>query len=94
MKSLSARKEELLMACDIQRQMLRLEWSVIQVHVHRIQGACQRIPRAWKWLTPVVGFLLARRSRRGSRSAGWATAKWVILYQLWEGWRRWRKRSA
>jgi hypothetical protein len=96
MKPPSARKEELLAVCDIQRQMLQLEWGLVQVHVQRIQATCcRKIPAACKWLAPVLGFLIARRLRgaRAPRSVNWAPAKVLILYKLWQGWRWWRRCS-
>ena len=92
MKPLSVRKNELLAACEIQRQMIGLEWGLVQLHFYRLQGAVQRIPKAWKWAAPLLGFIMARGLRRTPRRAGWIPPKWVILSALWQGWRLWRKR--
>ena len=91
MKALATRKAELLLACDLQRQMLELEWGLIQLRLQGIRGVCQKLPATWTWLAPVLGILMARQLRRAPRRVSWAPAKWLILYKLWQAWRLWRK---
>ena len=96
MKPLAARKQELRVACALQREMLRLEWRLIEVKIGRWQGYWRKVPKALPLLAPVVGFVMARRwrspARTGSRSN--RSSRLLLLYQAWQWWRLLRRRSS
>lgn len=95
MKPLAERKQELLVACAIQREMLQLEWRLIQVKVDRWQGYWRKVPQALPFLAPAVGWFMARRWKHSSRShpPSGKPSKLFLLYQAWQWWRLLRRRS-
>lgn len=93
MKSIAAQKEELLLACQIQRETLQLEWNLLQYRWNRFQSASRLVPQAFKWAAPVLGFLIARGLGRSVGTAGGKLSKAVLLYKAWQWGRLLLKRA-
>jgi hypothetical protein len=66
LRSLAARKQELLLASDIQRQSLQLEWGMIQLRLSQLKRISVRLPALWMVAVPLAGFLMARKLRRAT----------------------------
>lgn len=94
MSDLIRHKEELIATCELEREMVRVQVGVVKLHLSRAQDRLMRFPRAWKWLAPMAGLLVARRLRRSGkpRMAG-RPMKWLIGYKLLDLWLHRRRRS-
>jgi len=87
MNDLQARKKELLLESELNRQLLRLEADHLRVRVQQYQRASDWIETGWKWAAPVAGFLFARQI---SAKAAWlskGSALFTLARRLWAAWR-------
>jgi len=83
LKELQARKRELLLESELNRQVLRVEVSRIRCRVDLYRRRYGWAQSAWKWAAPVAGFLLARKFKKtagafakGSMLLGAARSLW------------------
>jgi hypothetical protein len=91
LKELQARKRDLLMESDLNRQILRVEIEKIRLRAEQIRRGYGWAHNVWKWGAPVAGFLLARKFRK---TAG-AFAKGSLLINAAQAiWRFWGNSNA
>ena len=89
--TLDQQRQVLLLASGLNRLTLQAEFQHLRsatAWVREVTGASKQMAPLLSVLAPLVGFLLARNSRRqGSRFGRlMAVAKWVgPLYRLWKG---------
>jgi len=90
---LQARKRELLLESDLNRQILRVEVGRLTVRAGQLKRGYGVAQNAWKWALPVAGFLFARKL--GSKKAGIFTKSSIIISGLrgaWKLWGIWRQK--
>lgn len=90
LRELEARKRDLLVESDLNRQVLRLEFDQISLRVGEIKRGFGWARNVWAWGAPIAGFLLARKFKK----TGNAFAKGSMMisvfktgWRLWESWR-------
>ena len=83
---LRARKRELLVESELNRQVLRVEAEALRLQVDQVRATCARGRAVWQWAAPVAGFLLARRFdksggllAKGSMLAGALGSAWKLF---------------
>jgi hypothetical protein len=86
LKALQARKRELLVESELNRQVLRLECARIAFEAGRFQRGYGWVKNAWTLAAPLAGFLLARKRSKVAdafaKGSFWLTA-------LRAGWKVW-----
>ena len=86
MKAIHARKHELLLESELNRQVLRVECGKLAFKAGQFRRGYGWAQHAWTWAAPLAGFLLARKRRK---TAG-AFAKGSLLFTaLRAGWKVW-----
>lgn len=86
LKAIQARKQELLLESELNRQVLRVECGKLAFKAGQFRRGYGWAQSAWTWAAPLAGFLLARK--RG-KAAG-AFAKGSLLFTgLRAGWKVW-----
>ena len=75
LRELQARKRELLLESELNRQILRLELNQICLRADRFKRGFDWAQNAWTWAAPIAGFLVARKFK----TAGSAFAKGSFL---------------
>lgn len=92
LKPLLARKHDLLLESELNRQILRLEVAKLRLRGEKFRGSLATGQSWWKVAAPIAGILLARRVSKGSS----VVAKGSLLVSLagaaWKFWSR-RKHS-
>jgi hypothetical protein len=86
LSQLQARKRDLLVESDINRQMLRLEAEFLRVRFDHYRRGFDRVQLSWKWITPLAGFLVARRMNKTGGFLSKTSALMMLLRGLWEAW--------
>lgn len=86
LRELQARKRDLLLESELNRQVLRVEFGNLAVESERLQRGYGWVRSAWAWGAPLAGFLLARK--QGKR-AGAFTQGSLLLGALRAGWKTW-----
>jgi hypothetical protein len=84
MKSLEARKHDLLTESEINRHVLRLELQQMHMHIEQTRFHWQQ--NIWKWAAPIAGFFLARKLKKTSGFVAKGSAILVALGKVWEFW--------
>lgn len=94
LRELEARKRDLLLESDLNRQVLRLEVDQLCLRVGEIQRGFGWARNLWAWGAPLAGFLMARRFKK----TGNAFAKGSFLVSAvrtgWKLWQAYRERRA
>lgn len=85
MKDLPARKKELLVISDLNRQILQLECAQLAHKVGLWQRRYDQVRGAWIWVAPLAGFLIARRGRRAGGLFARAASFAVLARRVWQG---------
>ena len=85
-ETLQARKRELLLESDINRQVLQLEADQIRFDVKRWKQSYGWVPSAWKWAALMAGFLMARRFKRARSLGAKGSMVWMFIRKLWQAW--------
>lgn len=93
LRQLQARKRELILESELNRQSLRVECGRIRYRAEQFRRGYGWANSAWKWAVPVAGFLLARKFKttagifaKGSLLAG-------VLRSAWRFWDTLRERQ-
>ena len=86
LRALQARKRELLLESELNRQLLRVECANLAFHAGRFQRGYGWAQRAWTWAAPLTGFLLARK--RGKAAGAFAKSS-LLVTALSTGWKLW-----
>lgn len=86
LKALQARKRELLVESELNRQVLRLECAKVAFEAGRFQRGYGWVKSAWTWAAPLAGFLLTRKR---SKVAGAFAKGSFWLTALRAGWKVW-----
>jgi len=87
LKAIQARKHELLLESELNRQVLRVECANIAIEAGRFRRGYEWVQRAWTWAVPLAGFLLARK--RKTKGAGAFTKGSLLFTALRGGWKVW-----
>ena len=86
LKAIQARKHELLLESELNRQVLRVECGKLAFKAGRFQRGYGWAQRAWTWGAPLTGFLLARKQGKATG----VFAKGSLLFTaLRAGWKVW-----
>jgi len=86
LKALQARKRDLLLESEVNRQLFRLELTKLQLSVDRLRRGFTSGSNLWKLLVPLTGFFMGRRFSRNSRLM---TKGSVIVSLLGAAWKVW-----
>jgi len=86
LKALQARKRELLLESELNRQVLRVECANIAIEAGRFRRGYGWAQSAWTWAAPLAGFLLARK--RG-KAAGMFAKGSLLFTAARTGWKLW-----
>jgi hypothetical protein len=86
LKAIQARKYQLLLESELNRQVLRVECANIGIETGRFRRGYEWAQRAWTWVVPLAGFLLARKERK---AAGIFTKGSLLFTALRAGWKIW-----
>jgi hypothetical protein len=89
LKALQARKRELLLESELNRQVWRVEAGQLRLKVERLQRGYDWAQHAWGWAGPVAGFLLARKFKK---TAGAFSGGSILLNALKSAWKFWASR--
>jgi hypothetical protein len=86
LKSLQARKHELLLESELNRQVLRIEFANLALEAGRLRRGYGWARRAWNWAAPLAGLLLARKRARAAGAFGKGS---LLIAALSAGWKVW-----
>ena len=86
LKQIQTRKRELLLASELNRQVLRVEAGQLLFRVEQFKRGYGWAHRVWKWAAPLAGFLLARRFKRGAGVFAKGSLLVTALGTLWKVW--------
>ena len=88
LKEVEARKRELLVESELNRQTLRLELEQVRLQAEKIKQTCGWVWSVVKWAPSLAGFFRAGAPSKteaafpqGSRASG-------LLRRLWGAWQR------
>jgi hypothetical protein len=86
LKAIQARKHELLLESELNRQVLRVECGKLAFKAGQFRRGYGWAQSAWTWAAPLAGFLLARKRGKATR----VFAKGSLLFTaLRAGWKVW-----
>lgn len=93
-RELEARKRDLLLESDLNRQLLRLECDQLNLRVGEIKRGVGWARNIWAWSAPLAGILLARRFKK--TGAAFANSSMLISVARagWRFWEAWRERRS
>lgn len=94
LKELEARKRDLLLESELNRQTMRLELRTLRLRADQFQRGFGWVQHVWKLAVPLASFLFARKSRK---SAGvFAKGSFLVstAASLWKAWRAARGKPA
>lgn len=94
MNELRQRRAALLLESELNRQALRLEALRAQVAVDRFREGLLSGQNLWKWVAPVVGFVVARRFGAAGSAVAKGSALVAVGRALWTAWRERRRPPA
>lgn len=86
LKAIQARKHELLLESELNRQVLRVECGKLAFKAEQFRRGYGWAQRAWTWAAPLAGFLLARK--RGKAAGAFAKGSFLFT-ALRAGWKAW-----
>ena len=86
LKAIQARKYELLLESELNRQVLRVECGKLAFKAEKFRRGYAWAHNAWTWAVPLAGFLLARKRRKATRV--FAKGSFLIT-ALRAGWKVW-----
>lgn len=92
-KELQARKRDLLLESEINRQILRLECGRVRYRAESWRNKWASAQGVWKWAAPVAGFLFARKFNKTTGAFTAVTGLIPTLRKLWETWRERQRRG-
>ena len=84
---LEARKRELLLESDLNRQVLRVEVRMLSFRAGQLKRGYGVAQNSWKWAVPVAGFLLARKFT--GKKVGMFAKGSMIISSLQAAWKVW-----
>jgi len=64
--SLAERKQQLILECEIHRQVFTLELEMLKMRCGRARSGLKALPKVGAWALPLMGFLLGGRLKRGA----------------------------
>ena len=86
MKAIQARKHELLLESELNRQVMRVECGKLAFKAEQFRRGYGWAQSAWTWAMPLAGFLLARKQRK---VAGVFAKGSFLITALRAGWKVW-----
>ena len=86
LKQLQARKRELLLESDLNRQVWRVEVGRLCLRAEKFQRGFDWASSAWKWAAPVAGFLVARKLKRTAGAFAQGSLLTTALKTAWKFW--------
>ena len=84
LETLQARKRELLLESDVNRQILQLEAKQIRLVVQNWKQSYSWVPAAWTWAVPIAGFLMPQRFKKAKSLIATASMVWMFVRKLWQ----------
>ena len=86
LKGIRARKRDLLIESELNRQIIRLEIEQVRFRAEQLKQTCGWLRSLWKWMPPVAGFFMAGRRRQSE--SGWAPGAGGAGFvgRLWGAW--------
>ena len=86
LKQLQARKRDLLLESELNRQALRVELGRMRFRAEQFQRGYGWAYTAWKWVAPLAGFLMARRFKKTASVFAKGSLLATVLRTLWKFW--------
>lgn len=86
LRKLEARKRELLLESDLNRQVLRLEVDQLCLRAAEIRRGFGWARAIWTWSGPLAGLLMARRFKK---TGGMVAKGSMVMSAVQAGWRLW-----
>lgn len=94
LKELQARKRDLLIESDLNRQVLRMEVARLHFRGEQLRRGYGWVQGFWKWGAPVAGFLLARKFKKAAGVFAKGSVLAGVARSLWHWWRESRQDSS
>lgn len=91
LRELQARKRELLLESELNRQVWRVEAGHLRLRAGQVQRGFDWAQNVWTWAAPVAGFLLARKFKK---TAGAVTGGSMVMTALRTAWKFWESHRA
>jgi hypothetical protein len=86
LKEFEARKKDLLLESEINRQIIQLEVQQLRHRLESLKSRWTQAQSVWKWALPIAGFLFARKFNRTAGLFTMASGLIPTLRKLWRGW--------
>jgi hypothetical protein len=86
LKELQARKRNLLVESDLNRQVLRVELERIRFRGEQFRRGYGWAHNIWKWGAPVAGLLFARRFKKTAGAFAKGSVLVNVARSLWRFW--------
>lgn len=84
-KVIQARKRDLLLTSNLNRQVLQLELEQIRLRAEQFKQGW--LHNSWKWVVPIAGFLAARKFKKSAGFFAQGSLGLFLLRKLWEKFR-------
>lgn len=94
LRELQARRRELLLESELNRQVLRLELEQISIRAGQIKRGFGWAQSAWTWAAPIVGILLARKFKKTGHTFAKGSFLITAVQTGWKVWQSLRKNKA
>ena len=94
LRELQARRRELLLESELNRQVLRLELEQISIRVGEIKQRFGWAQSAWTWAAPIAGILLARKFKKTGHVFAKGTFLITAIQMGWKIWQSFRSNRA
>lgn len=86
LKGIRARKRDLLIESELNRQIIRLEIEQVRFRAEQLKQNCGWLRSVWKWVPPLAGFFMAARRRKNEGGFAPGVGGAGLLGRLWEAW--------
>jgi len=83
LNQVQARKRELLLESELNRQVLRVEGSKLLFRAEQFKRGYGWAASAWKWAGPLAGFLLARKFKKTAGAFAKGSLLLAVLRAFW-----------
>ena len=94
LRELEARRRELLLESELNRQVLRLELEQISIRVGEIKQRFGWAQNAWTWAAPIAGILLARKFKKTGHAFAGGSFLITAVQTGWKIWQSFRSKRA
>jgi hypothetical protein len=90
LKELRARKRDLLLESEMNRQAMHVELQAIQVRLSQFQRGYGWARHFWSWGAPVAGLIFARKYQKTASTFAKGSFLVNAAGALWKAWRTFR----